>query len=85
MDKIMAIANKYNLFVIEDAAHGVGSELDGRPLGTWGDVGCFSFFSNKNMTTGEGGMMTTNNDDLAQKLNRLRSHGMTSFTSDPHK
>jgi len=85
MEAILSIAKQHNLFVIEDAAHAVGSELDGRPLGTWGDVGCFSFFSNKNMTTGEGGMMTTNNDDLAQKLNRLRSHGMTSLTWDRHK
>ena len=85
MEAILSIARQHNLFVIEDAAHAVGSELDGRPLGTWGDVGCFSFFSNKNMTTGEGGMMTTNNDDLAQKLNRLRSHGMTSLTWDRHK
>ena len=85
MEAILSIAKQHNLFVIEDAAHAVGSELDGRPLGTWGDVGCFSFFSNKNMTTGEGGMLTTNNDDLAQKLNRLRSHGMTSLTWDRHK
>jgi dTDP-4-amino-4,6-dideoxygalactose transaminase len=85
MKAILSIAKQHNLFVIEDAAHAVGSELDGRPLGTWGDVGCFSFFSNKNMTTGEGGMMTTNNDDLTQKLNRLRSHGMTSLTWDRHK
>ena len=85
MEAILLIAKQHNLFVIEDAAHAVGSELDGRPLGTWGDVGCFSFFSNKNMTTGEGGMMTTDNDDLAQKLNRLRSHGMTSLTWDRHK
>jgi len=85
MKAILSIAKQHNLFVIEDAAHAVGSELDGRPLGTWGDVGCFSFFSNKNMTTGEGGMMTTDNDDLAQKLNRLRSHGMTSLTWDRHK
>ena len=85
MEAILSIAKQHNLFVIEDAAHAVGSELDGRPLGTWGDVGCFSFFSNKNMTTGEGGMITTNNDDLAQKLNRLRSHGMTSLTWDRHK
>ena len=85
MEAILSIARQHGLFVIEDAAHAVGSELDGRPLGAWGDVGCFSFFSNKNMTTGEGGMMTTDNDDLAQKLNRLRSHGMTSLTWDRHK
>jgi dTDP-4-amino-4,6-dideoxygalactose transaminase len=85
MDAILSIAKQHSLFVIEDAAHAVGSELNGRKLGVWGDIGCFSFFSNKNMTTGEGGMMTTDNDELAQKLNRLRSHGMTSLTWDRHK
>jgi len=85
MDAILSIARQNGLFVIEDAAHAVGSKLNDRPLGTWGDVGCFSFFSNKNMTTGEGGMMTTDNDELARKLNRLRSHGMTSLTWDRHK
>jgi len=85
MESIFSIAKQNGLFVIEDAAHAVGSELNGRHLGTWGDIGCFSFFSNKNMTTGEGGMMTTDSDDLAQKLNRLRSHGMTSLTWDRHK
>ena len=85
MPAILSIAKQNGLFVIEDAAHAVSSDLDGRKLGTWGDVGCFSFFSNKNMTTGEGGMLTTDNDDLAQKFGRLRSHGMTALTWDRHK
>jgi dTDP-4-amino-4,6-dideoxygalactose transaminase len=85
MPAILSIAKQHGLFVIEDAAHAVGSELNGRKLGAWGDIGCFSFFSNKNMTTGEGGMLTTDNNDLAQKLSRLRSHGMTSLTWDRHK
>jgi dTDP-4-amino-4,6-dideoxygalactose transaminase len=85
MPSILSIAKQHGLFVIEDAAHAVGSELNGRKIGTVGDIGCFSFFSNKNMTTGEGGMLTTDNDDLAQKLSRLRSHGMTSLTWDRHK
>jgi dTDP-4-amino-4,6-dideoxygalactose transaminase len=85
MPEILAIAKQHGLFVIEDAAHAVGSELNGQDLGTWGDIGCFSFFSNKNMTTGEGGMLATDRDDLAQKLGRLRSHGMTSLTWDRHK
>jgi dTDP-4-amino-4,6-dideoxygalactose transaminase len=85
MPAILAIAKQHGLFVIEDDAHAVGSELNGRKLGTLGDIGCFSFFSNKNMTTGEGGMLTTENDDLAQKFSRLRSHGMTSLTWDRHK
>ncbi len=85
MPAILEIARKRNLMVIEDAAHAVGSELDGKELGTWGDVGCYSFFSNKNMTTGEGGMLTTNDDGLADRLRLLRSHGMTSLSWDRYK
>ena len=85
MPAILATARKHGLAVIEDAAHAVGSELEGRMLGTWGSVGCFSFFSNKNMTTGEGGMLVTDDDALAEKLRLLRSHGMTSLTWDRHK
>lgn len=85
MPAILLIAKKYNLRVIEDDAHAVGGELHGLSLGSWGDIGCFSFFSNKNMTTGEGGMLTTNDPALAEKLRLLRSHGMTSMTWDRHK
>jgi dTDP-4-amino-4,6-dideoxygalactose transaminase len=85
MPRIMKIAKKHKLYVIEDDAHAIGSELDGIKLGNWGDIGCFSFFSNKNMTTGEGGMLTTNDDDFAEKLRLVRSHGMTSLTWDRHK
>jgi dTDP-4-amino-4,6-dideoxygalactose transaminase len=80
MDEIMLIAKKYNLKVIEDACHGPLSEYKGKKLGTIGDVGCFSFFSNKNISTGEGGMLVTNNDELARKARLLRSHGMTSMS-----
>ncbi len=85
MPAILALAREHGLKVIEDAAHAVGSQLDGRMLGTWADIGCFSFFSNKNMTTGEGGMLVTDDDALAQRLGLLRSHGMTSLTWDRHK
>jgi dTDP-4-amino-4,6-dideoxygalactose transaminase len=85
MPSIMELARERGLKVIEDAAHAIGSELGGVKLGTWGDVGCFSFFSNKNMTTGEGGMIVTNDDDYSQRLHLLRSHGMTSLTWDRHK
>jgi dTDP-4-amino-4,6-dideoxygalactose transaminase len=85
MPRIMKIAKKHKLYVIEDDAHAIGSELDGIKLGNWGDIGCFSFFSNKNMTTGEGGMIITNHDDFAERLRLLRSHGMTSLTWDRHK
>jgi len=85
MPCILELAHKYNLKVIEDAAHAAGSWLESRHLGTWGDIGCFSFFSNKNMTTGEGGMVITNDDTLFEKLRLLRSHGMTTLTWDRHK
>jgi len=85
MPAILALARKHGLVVIEDAAHAVGSQLDDRMLGAWGQIGCFSFFSNKNMTTGEGGMLVTDDDALAEKFRILRSHGMTSLTWDRHQ
>ena len=85
MPRIMDIAKKNKLYVIEDDAHAIGSELNGIKLGNWGDIGCFSFFSNKNMTTGEGGMVTTSDEVFAEKLRLFRSHGMTSMTWDRHK
>jgi dTDP-4-amino-4,6-dideoxygalactose transaminase len=85
MREIREIAARHSLFVIEDAAHAPGASLDGRGLGTWGEVGCFSFFSNKNLSTGEGGMLVTDRDDIAEKVRKLRSHGMTSLTWDRHQ
>ena len=85
MPAILALAQKHGLVVIEDAAHAVGSQLEDRMLGTWGQCGCYSFFSNKNMTTGEGGMLVTDDDSVAERLRLLRSHGMTSLTLDRHK
>ena len=80
MEKIMAIAGKHQLSVIEDACHGPLSEYKGKKLGTIGDVGCFSFFSNKNISTGEGGMLVTNNEIIDKKVRLLRSHGMTTMS-----
>jgi dTDP-4-amino-4,6-dideoxygalactose transaminase len=85
MPAIMDLAARRGLAVVEDAAHAPGATLNGVPLGAWGDAGCFSFFSNKNMTTGEGGMITTRRPELAEKLRWLRSHGMTTLTLDRHK
>ncbi len=85
MERIKRIAKKHNLFVIEDAAHAIGAKFKTRMAGAIGDIGCFSFFSNKNMATGEGGMIVTNNDKFAEKIRLLRSHGMTSMTWDRHK
>jgi dTDP-4-amino-4,6-dideoxygalactose transaminase len=85
MPAILEIAQRHNLAVIEDAAHAVGASLNGRALGTWGQIGCYSFFGNKNLTTGEGGMLVTDDDKLAEKLRILRSHGMTTLTWDRYK
>ena len=80
MDEIMAIAKKHNLKVIEDACHGPLSEYKGKKLGTIGDCAAFSFFSNKNISTGEGGMFISNNKEMADKARLLRSHGMTTMS-----
>jgi len=84
MPEILEIARHHELAVIEDAAHAHGALLEDRALGTWGDAGCFSFFSNKNLATGEGGMLITDRDDIAEKVRVLRSHGMTTLTWDRH-
>ncbi len=76
MDLIMDIAKKYNLFVIEDAAEAHGAEYKGKKVGSFGDISCFSFYGNKIITTGEGGMCSTNNKRLAEKMKILRDHGM---------
>ena len=80
MDEIMAIARKHGLKVVEDACHGPLSEYKGHKLGTIGDCSAFSFFSNKNISTGEGGMFVTNNEEFAAKARLLRSHGMTTMS-----
>ncbi|MBK22287.1 MAG: aminotransferase DegT [Flavobacteriales bacterium] len=85
MDKIMALARKYNIKVIEDACHAPLSEYKGEKLGTIGDIGCFSFFSNKNISTGEGGMLITNNSEYFEKAKLLRSHGMTTMSFERAK
>jgi len=74
MDKIMGIARKYNLIVIEDACQAHGAEYKGRKVGSFG-TGCFSFYPTKNMTCGEGGMVTTNRAEIADRIRMLRNHG----------
>ena len=77
MDRISEIAQKYNLKVIEDAAHALEAEYHGRKVGVLGNAAAFSFYATKNITTGEGGMLTTNDDELADKIDILRLHGIS--------
>ncbi len=77
MQPIMEIARAHHLYVIEDAAEAHGAEYGGKRVGSFGHVACFSFFGNKLITTGEGGMCLTNDDDLAKRMGILRDHGTT--------
>jgi dTDP-4-amino-4,6-dideoxygalactose transaminase len=85
MDRIMRIAKKHDLKVLEDACHGPLSEYHGKKLGTIGEIGCFSFFSNKNISTGEGGMLVTDDPKIYERGKLLRSHGMTSLSYERAK
>ncbi|MCA1635103.1 MAG: DegT/DnrJ/EryC1/StrS family aminotransferase [Acidobacteria bacterium] len=78
MDTIKEIARRHDLFVVEDAAEAHGAEYKGRRTGTLADVACFSFYGNKIITTGEGGMVTTNDPALARRVAQLRGQGMDS-------
>ena len=82
MDAITDIARRRGLSIIEDAAHAPAARSAGKACGTFGSVGCFSFFSNKNLPIGEGGMLITDDGALADTLRLLRSHGMTTLSWD---
>ncbi|MBU6415269.1 DegT/DnrJ/EryC1/StrS family aminotransferase [Patescibacteria group bacterium] len=77
MDAIMAIAKKHNLKVVEDCAHAIEAEYHGQKTGTFGDIGCFSFYVTKNIVTGEGGMAITNNEAYANQIKVLGLHGLS--------
>lgn len=85
MDAIRAIASERGVAVVEDAAHAPLATWRGQALGTIGDIGCFSFFSNKNLAVGEGGAVVARDDALLARMRLLRSHGMTTLTLDRHK
>ena len=85
MAAVREIAARHDLVVIEDAAHAPGGAWRGEPCGSLGLVGCFSFFSNKNMPVGEGGMVVTDDAGIAEQLRLLRSHGMTTLTWARHR
>lgn len=82
---ISKFCNEKGIGLIEDVAHAPGASIDEKKCGTFGAIGCFSFFSNKNLSIGEGGMVSTLCPGLHKKLGYLRSHGMTSLTLDRHK
>lgn len=79
MDEIMGIARKYNLYVIEDCACAIGTTYKGKKVGTIGDIGCFSFHPRKAITTGEGGMCSTNDEKLYYRLLQLKNHGLSTI------
>jgi dTDP-4-amino-4,6-dideoxygalactose transaminase len=85
MEKLVALTLKHNLGLVEDCAHAPGARFGGQACGSFGAAGCFSFFGNKNITTAEGGMITTNDARLADRLRMLRSHGMTVTSWDREK
>ncbi len=85
MTELRALCDEYGLALVEDVAHAPGGTHGDRPLGTIGDVGCFSFFTNKNLSVGEGGMVAVGDPDLDSRIRLLRSHGMTTLTLDRHE
>jgi perosamine synthetase len=77
MDRLCSIAERYGIFVVEDCAEAHGARCRGRVVGSFGDMACFSFYANKIITTGEGGMIVTNNEGLSERLRLLRNLGFT--------
>jgi dTDP-4-amino-4,6-dideoxygalactose transaminase len=85
MEKIASLCRKRGIYLIEDCAHAPDARYNNRACGTFGDFGCFSFFTNKNLSIGEGGMVVSKNSKLAQRAKYIRSHGMTALTLDRHR
>jgi dTDP-4-amino-4,6-dideoxygalactose transaminase len=84
VESLAELCKRRGLQLIEDAAHACISTVDGRACGSFGDAGCFSFFSNKNLSCGEGGVVLTSDDDLAKRIRLMRSHAMTTSTVERH-
>jgi dTDP-4-amino-4,6-dideoxygalactose transaminase len=85
IEALKELADRRGLILLEDVAHAAGSRLGGRHLGTFGKAGAFSLFSNKNLAVGEGGVLITDDAELAARMRLLRSHGMTTMTWDRHR
>ena len=85
MGRICDIAQRHNLYIVEDCAEAHGAEWQGRKAGAFGDISCFSFFANKVITTGEGGMCITNHEELYDKMRILRDHGMSRYKKYYHE
>ena len=85
MDEIVELCNDKGISLIEDVAHAPDAKYKGRNCGSFGEYGCFSFFTNKNLSIGEGGMLVTKDENLSQQARYFRSHGMTSLTLERHK
>jgi dTDP-4-amino-4,6-dideoxygalactose transaminase len=85
MDEIVELCNRENIALIEDCAHAPNAKYRGQSCGTFGEYGCFSFFTNKNLSTGEGGMLMTKSKELDKEAKYLRSHGMTAPTLERYK
>ena len=85
MEKLINVCEQRGIFLIEDVAHAPGADINNRRCGTFGDAAFFSFFSNKNLACGEGGMIVTKDAKLASRISKLRSHGMTALTAERHK
>jgi len=75
MDSVLKLAREHDLMVIEDAAQAIGAKYKGKKVGSLGDIACFSFYATKNLTTGEGGMITTNVEEYAETVRAIRNHG----------
>ena len=85
MHRVAEIASKYSLRIVEDAACALGAKIENSHIGTYGDAACVSFHPRKSITTGEGGMVLTNSEDISKKVNALRNHGSEINSSDRHK
>ena len=85
MDEIVKLCKENNIALIEDCAHAPGAKYKGRAVGTFGDYGCFSFFTNKNLSVGEGGMICSKDEEKLKTARLIRSHGMDALTLDRHK